>query len=347
MRNKILHARIKNGLIRRLNQFNLFLKVRQIQEFGTDGKQVLIIASGSMKIPNSGWGAVEKIISETIQFYVMAGFRVTLLNSKHYRDWKKLSDKEFEVILCHDDSLITKAKKYFPQQPLVAVTHYGSLINREQWDRSFQNTFKDFKYADFLVALSPACREVLHQSFPQKNIHLCPNGIIPQVYVEHPERSRAIYLGKIEDRKKQAVIAESYSGLPIDFVGPGQLKNITSAPSTQGVRFLGEKNREWLRENLASYKLGILLSDSEADALVLYEYQNAGLQVIASSSAVGSQDPNLPWIHVSNLKKFKSTFEKSINTKIDPLEITNYSKEFYSWEKRIIPYIELLKEASL
>jgi hypothetical protein len=344
MRNRFTQNRIKSGLIRRLNQYGFLINIRQIENFGLSGKKLLIVASGSILIPGQGWGAVEKIIYETIDRYQNSDFIVTLLNSKHRKDWLKLSQMKFDVILCHDDASILKIKSFFPDVPLVVVTHYGSLANISEWDLSFRKTFETFKLADKIAALSPACSKVLQEAFPEKEIHLLPNGCNEEQYLQFEVRNRAIYLGKIEPRKRQSEIAKLFPELPIDFVGPGQLRNQDTDNFPNGARFLGERNREWLQRNLASYKVGILLSSCEADALVLYEYQNAGLQVIVSRPALGSQNDELPWIQVSTLKELPSNLLHALNSEINPKDISNHAKTNYTWDSRITGYQELLKD---
>lgn len=338
-------SRYRAGLLRRINNLGLMLPVRQVGEFGTGSTRILVVASGSLHIPSDGWGAVEKVISETIPLIVAEGYYVTLLNSKHRRDWAKVSAKKYQLIICHDDATMKKVSKYFPSTPKIAVTHYGFLQNVENWDQSFQEVFKDLVRADVIVALSEVCASTIGTLSPGSSIEICPNGIQIENYRQFDIRKRAIYLGKVEERKRQIEISRKYPNLEIDFVGPCSPTSVTSEiMQSNGARFLGPKNKKWLRENLASYQVGILMSKSEADALVLYEYQNAGLKVLVSEGAKGAQDTNLPWIQVSEFESLSADLKDLSEKEIDPLEIISHSIKYYSWENRIHNYLNLISK---
>lgn len=340
-------SRYQAGVLRRVNNLGLLLPVRQVEKFGASPTKILVVASGSLKIPCDGWGAVEKIISETIPLLVANGYEVTLLNSKHRMDWATVSRENYQLVICHDDATMKKVLKYFGSTKKIAVTHYGSLQKVDDWDESFRTVFEYFVQADVVVALSKVCADTIKSLNPDSKIEICPNGIDIENYRIFETRSRAIYLGKVENRKRQLEILSRYPNLEIDFVGPCNPALITPASiHINGIRFLGPKNKEWLRENLASYKVGILMSNSEADALVLYEYQNAGLKVLVSEGAKGAQDTSLPWIQVSTLDSLSADLEKLFQRKIDPNEIINHAIKNYSWEKRIQNYLELISKVT-
>ena len=78
------------------------------------------------------------------------------------------------------------------------------------------------------------------------------------------------------------------------------------------------------------------ISDGEADALVLHEAQQAGLHLILSHQAVGSQDSNLPWIHVcDDLHALNKLIrEVSTETSTSPEEIIEFARKNLTWESR-------------
>ena len=335
--------RIASASIRRFNNLGLFLPTRQFVKSSDKGPQLLVVASGSIPIPTNGWGAVERIISETLPLFESEGFSVSILNSKHKKEWSLAASQEFKIILCHDDSSIEKVKKYFPIVPLVAVTHYGSLPVYEEWDPSYIKVARSFSLANKVVALSQKCKLTLEEHTQLSEIKVCPNGLQPLEYQTNPRKPRAIYLGKIEPRKRQIEIARLYPQLEIDFVGPGKIPFSLRGKAKMGVRFLGSRDKSWLKNHLSSYDIGILISRSEADALVLYEYQNAGLKILVSDLAIGDQDSNLPWISITNLENLELDMVALRNLDISPSVISDYASVTYNWESRITPLVDVLK----
>ena len=88
--------------------------------------------------------------------------------------------------------------------------------------------------------------------------------------------------------------------------------------------------------SLPKYKSLVLYSDGEADALVLHEAQQAGLHVIVSSRALGSQDPSLPWVHVcDDLQTLNNTIRVlSTETSTSPEMIIEFARKNLTWESR-------------
>lgn len=343
---KLKPSRLYSGIIRRLNNIGILLPTRQFIQGDGKGTQLLVVASGSLPIPTSGWGAVEKIITETLPLFEDYGFSASVLNSKHKQEWSFAANKKFDLVLCHDDSSIEKVKEYFPKVPVVAVTHYGSIPLVNEWDPSYLKVTKSFSLADKVVTLSHKCRSTLEKQTQLRNITVCPNGILPIQYQVNPRMSRAIYLGKIEPRKRQLEIAKHYPQLAIDFVGPGKIPRRFKKKSQTGIRFLGPQNKSWLKENLSRYDIGILISKSEADPLVLYEYQNAGLKILVSELALGDQDCNLPWIKVTSLEDLGRDLDSIRNLEINPAVISSHASENYSWETRITKLMSVLRALS-
>lgn len=343
---KRILKRISFYIIRKLRTAGFVKNLRQVVSYNPEaGKPVLIVSAGNLSIPPSGWGAVERIISETVPYLALEFKSIMVLNSKHWRDWRRVSKNDVSVILCHDDATLKRARKWFPNVPIVAISHYGYLGMPNKWHRSYKKVFDNLIFADALVALSNQCQAILKLYFPEKKIFLAPNGIETFNFTQHTQRKRIAYVGKIESRKRQIEIARKFPNLPIDFIGPFQDKEIQNGVQALpgAARFLGNKNEEWLRENLGSYEIGMLMSESEADALVLYEYQAAGLKVLASQGAIGSQNSALPWIRIASLSNLEIQLIALRQDKTAPSEIADYSRKNYCWSDRIEPYIAAIK----
>ena len=85
-------------------------------------------------------------------------------------------------------------------------------------------------------------------------------------------------------------------------------------------------------EELRNYKALILQSQGEADALVLYEAQMAGLPILVTKEGIGAQDISLPWINLiddaSSPTEIEGIVDSIHNT---PDEIAAYARANYSW----------------
>ena len=82
------------SLSRRIKRLGIFVDSGQFwnqtpEHKESDKKKLLIVAPGNMPIPTDGWGAVEIIISETLELYTAAGFDVWVLNSRNRNIWKE------------------------------------------------------------------------------------------------------------------------------------------------------------------------------------------------------------------------------------------------------------------
>ena len=103
--------------------------------------------------------------------------------------------------------------------------------------------------------------------------------------------NKSVYLAKIENRKRQYV----YQSIPnIDFVGNYH----NSSFNRDNSNYLGEWNKDILYNYLSSYGNLVLLSDGEADPLVIKEALICGLGVVVSECSAANLDRNLSFIDV-------------------------------------------------
>ena len=98
---------------------------------------------------------------------------------------------------------------------------------------------------------------------------------------------RALCLGKIEPRKRQAELLHIDQ---LDYVGPIKDKRFP----VDNPRYKGIWGREEVRNKLTTYSALVLLSDGEAHALVICEALLAGLSLIVSNHAAGNLQPEWP-----------------------------------------------------
>ena len=338
-----MFKRVKNRIVRELKKFGLLTDCDQFELVSKNTHSrlnLLIVAPGQIPIPTLGWGAVETIISETIQIYESSGFNVWLLNSQNPLTWRKAKKLKFHVILNHSDRDSKKISKYFPNTKFVTVSHYGLGARENLWDKSYKKILNDMKSSEKIVCLSPAVLETYLKYFSNEVLIMSPNGTAFRPLIGSNKSKPLLYLGKVEKRKYQYEIWQklSQTGINIIFAGPivdqRVLDEIKRSPKLKDI-FIGPVSRGYLEKNLCKYSGLFLNSNGEADALVLYEAQVAGLPIIINSHSTGSQDINIPWVKVlredfdaNEIIKFLSSFKET------PEQISEYAQKNYSWEVR-------------
>lgn len=335
--------RAKNKIVRELKKFGFFKDCDQLEFVSKNINSkfnLLIVAPGQIPIPTLGWGAVETIISETIEIYESNGFKVWLLNSQNPLTWRKAKKLRFDVILNHSDRDSKRILKYFPNTKFVTVSHYGLGARENLWDKSYKNILNDMKLSEKIVCLSPAIFDIYSKYIPKKSLIFSPNGTAFKPIVGNDQSQPLLYLGKVEKRKYQYEIWQklSQSGINIIFAGPivdsRVLDEIKKTPKLKDI-FIGPVSRDYLEKNLCKYSGLFLNSIGEADALVLYEAQVAGLPIITNNHSIGSQDIKIPWVKVleedfdaNEIIKFLSSLKEG------PEQISQYARNNYSWEVR-------------
>jgi glycosyltransferase involved in cell wall biosynthesis len=108
-----------------------------------------------------------------------------------------------------------------------------------------------------------------------------------------------VCLAKVEPRKGQYELANLLpEDFPITFIGEVVDERISTLDPMRRRKFVGAWDRDEVESKLTEFSALVLMSEAEADALVLYEAQAAGLGVIARTQALGAQDVSLRWIKV-------------------------------------------------
>lgn len=129
-------------LKRKLRILGLGNKIHQLIYFGSnDQNRILIVAAGNVSIPPAGWGAVERIIADSIPYLSLSYPNITIINSQRLTDWRAIKKMPFASIICHDDATLIRVARYFPKVPIIAVSHYGYLPIPSQWNKSYARVF--------------------------------------------------------------------------------------------------------------------------------------------------------------------------------------------------------------
>jgi len=351
-----LTRRVISRIFREFKRHGFFLSVRFFDKVSDSNfvgqKKLLIVAPGEIEIPPVGWGAVETIISETLGIYVDAGFEVWLLNSKHPKEWKKAANESFDLVLNHSDIDSARVASCWPGIKQVVISHYGLAAYPERWHREYKNIIRKMDQADYVVCLSKEIYEVYKTFFDVDKLFISSNGSSFDPIVRKTLQSNILCIGKVEVRKRQFELWQELhdSSVKLIFAGPivdeRVISRLKAFPELKEI-FVGPMSRVDLAQQLQNFRAIILPSNGEADALVLYEAQLAGLEVLVTLSGKGAQDSDLEWIHIISENPTEEEIKLILSSsKSDPREISEYARKNYRWSTRNKELVVLLTKIS-
>lgn len=312
---------------------------------GLRQKKLLIIAPGILPVPPLGWGALETIIYESLPSYYENGFEVWILNSRSYKEWRTARGETFDLVLCYYDVFAKRARSHFPNTPIINVCQYGFIGYPDKWHKSYHRVLKGLSLLDSICVMNSQQAEILKKYLPNIDVFISSNGTSFNPIVGRNDDGPYLCLGKVEPRKSQFELYNKFktSKYSIVFVGnivDPRVSDLISKNSSVSEVFVGEKTRVELAKDFHKYKALILLSQGEADALVLYEAQMAGLPVFVTAEGVGAQNTQLPWVNIITDRTMPEEIELVYrNIKVSPVEISEYASKNYSWQTKNSPLL--------
>jgi len=311
--------------------------------------QLILIGPGDKQIPPIGWGAIESLIWDYYENIKMNNnINVIIINDSNvHRAIYNCNKLKADVVhIMYDDHIIMTP--YLKCKKILYTSHYACITQKgfEQNNRHyFNNVFKRvIQYSDSIEinSISPIISEIYRKHGFRGKINEISNGAREDkfTYTENPEKmDKSIYIAKIENRKCQY----KYQSIPdIDFVG-----NYHDSPfNLTNPNYLGEWNKDKLYESLTNYGNLVLLSNAEADPLVIKEALIAGLGVVISECCIANLDLSKKFITVipnNKLDDMKYIYEKIMENRIYSVlnrsEIRNYAMVTFSWSSVIQKYI--------
>lgn len=313
--------------------------------------KLALIGPGLMPIPPKGWGAVESLIWD---YYCNLKGRcdVKIINNRQLNQViQYLNNNYFDIIhIMYDDHI--SIVPYLRCGKIYYTSHYAYITHpkfKEKYSGYFNNIFMQTiknKYKIRLNVISQKIKDVyVRYGFPSDHINVLYNGAREDkfIFYKKPKKSeKSIYLAKIEQRKKQYIYQSIQN---IDFIG-----NYHGSPfDKNNNNYLGHWTKDILYKNLSHYGNIILLSDGEADPLVVKEGLIAGLGVVVSECASANLDLSKPFITVipneklNDLKYVEEMIKKNREISVNMRdEIRKYALENFSWKKVIEKYIILI-----
>ena len=314
--------------------------------------KICLIGPGYKPIPPTGWGAVESVIWD---YYInlKSSHDVTIINNQNLKEViVQVNSVEYDMVhIMYDDHVIItpylKCNKIFYTSHYAYLTHIN-FEETQQW--YFKNIFQHVianKERLKLNVISDQIKKVyVRYGFPSNKINVLHNGSREDQFKYHVNpinQGKSIYLAKIEERKKQYI----YQSIPnIDFVGNYHNSSFDISQSN----YLGEWNKDKLYSNISHYGNLVLLSDGEADPLVVKEALISGLGVVVSECAAANLDSSKEFITIipndklTNIHYVNEEIVKNREISINQREqIREYGVKVFSWKNVIKRYNELIQ----
>lgn len=314
--------------------------------------KICLVGPGIMPIPPLGWGAVESLIWDYSTILKNFGFDVDIINESNTEIiLDTINSGSYDFVHIHYDVFYHIIPRINCKNVAIS-SHYPYV---DQFDKHQSDGYNHiFNYLrnnnDFyLFCISKKdMKAFLDNGANPEKTFLMENGANPKNFRFARQclfENKSIYLGKIEERKRQYL----FQSIPdIDFIG----KLGGTSFDTKNPNYLGEiKPREKLFDILTNYANLVLLSTGEnGSPLVVKEALCAGLGVVVSEFAASELDTEKPFITVipermiHNLdfirKKIIENREKSI---VRRDEIKKYFEDNFSWTNLISEYAGTLK----
>lgn len=260
-------------------------------------RKIALIGPGIMPIPPPGWGAVEILIWDYYQELTKRGHDVVIINTKDTIDIvTQVNEGEFDFVHLHYDvyyQILPKLKC-----PKIAITSHYPYIDQPAKHRQdgysavFEFLVKQTQFYNFVLADKDYATFLKHGATPQY-LKKIKNGIDSSQFAFSisPRLQKSVYLGKITVRKNQ----RKYQSIPqLDFIGNLEDYSFNIANDN----YLGEWSRDQIHKDLTQYTNLLLISQGEADPLVVKEALIAGLGVVVNKSSSENLDTSLDFITV-------------------------------------------------
>lgn len=313
---------------------------------------IIIVGPGIMPIPPTGWGAVEILIWDYAKTLEKLGHTVTILNNSNL-NWVVSEIKRItpDVVHIQYDNHAHISEAISSSTKLIGITsHYGYLEQPNRWG-GYGNVFNSIinqKLKNlYHFVLSHGIADIYKKFGVDSNkIIVSPNGANHTLFKYNltplfPDRS--ICLGKVETRKRQYIVQSIES---LYFAG----NNTDIKFNSQSSRYLGEWSKEYLYENLTNYGNLVLLSDGEADPLVVKEALICGLGVVISQCATANLDLSksfitvIPEDKISNIEYVEENIKKNREYSVkNRAAIREYGLTF-TWESIVRKYVDNIKK---
>ncbi len=261
--------------------------------------RIALIYSGRMPMPGNppagGLGAVENILWNYKKELARLGHTVDIYNSPWIQDTiYALNTTEYDFIHCHYELFVLELNKHL-KKPYCLTSHSGALSKfqpgRYEYYSGFNYSWLDCLEAPGTIALSEHIKKLYLHSRYKKFLRVLPNPVeTDKFHFAKRGNGRAICLGRIQTRKRQAAIAKLLRGKArVDFVGHNdETHGFERSPFVENetCKYLGSWEREEVYKKLTNYSCLVHLPISEVAApLVVLEALAAGVSVVTNQAS--------------------------------------------------------------
>jgi hypothetical protein len=328
--------------------------------------KIAIIAPGIMPVPPPGWGAVEILIWDYYNELLTAGHDVRIINkiranpddqshpeTAYCRQLiNEINSGGFDFVHMHYDVLF-HIIPYLRSRVIGITSHYPYIDNHSQHQTDgFQDIFQFMIAKPGIIAekqilinfvLADKDSEFLIRAGADaRYIHKLENGIADKFTNKSVNDAacidKTIYLGKITPRKGQSKYCK--------------LENIhIIGPCGEGLtNYKGAWSRDDVYNKLGDYGNLMLLSEGEADPLVVKEAMMAGLGVVINETSGKNLNRGLDFISIipdsrcNDLDYVQCIMDNNRKISYQKRDvIRQYAKECFSWPPLITKYIGIVE----
>lgn len=258
--------------------------------------KIAMIGPGIMPIPPKGWGGTESLIWQYYNKLTSLGHEVEIFNTKDLASVaQKINEGNYDFVHLEFDEYVDFFARHL-RQPFCSTGHLGYILKEHKWPRGYFSIYADFFKSPGLIAISREIQKKFLNDGYKGASYVVRVGIDVPNYAFKPKgNGKAICLGKIEPRKKQAFLARELDGaVHIDFVGPNEDPDFKEGKT---MKYLGSWTKQEVFQKLSDYSCLVLFSDGEAAPMVIPEALASGVSVVASQAASANLDPK-PFITI-------------------------------------------------
>jgi glycosyltransferase involved in cell wall biosynthesis len=235
------------------------------------------------------------------------GHDVTIINVKSDRLWAALPTAHrgrgpFDWVWCHQERMVPVTALWgrILGYRTLETTH-RPVSDVEPVDRFSAWQFRRAASAPYHACLQEDLAVAMKALNPKSRAMVLPNATEVASYAWRPKgNGRAVCLGGVSPRKRQAIVALALegSGVECDFIGPIDHDDDHTRLIASHRNYLGSWSRKQVAERLTDYSCLVLFSVAECHPLVVGEAMAAGLSVVVSPSSTANLDLSLPWVTV-------------------------------------------------
>lgn len=311
-------------------------------------KKICLVGPGIMSIPPKGWGAVEILIWDYYLQLKKMNIDVTIVNKITKNNFEQrninspyikelineINSGNYTFVHIHYDVLFHIAD-YLNCK--VGLTSHYPYINKKEKHKNdmFENIFNIMINTNHINFMLSEKDKIFLEKYGAKNCYMLENGVNKDVFSFYtkPKYDKTIYLGKISKRKRQHIYCNLKN---LDVIGPGgkHLKN-----------WKGVWSRDEVYKNLSNYGNILLISDGEADPLVIKEALICGLGVVVNETSSKNLKENdfitiIEESKINDLAYIQKKIDENRNkSMLMRNEIVKYGEENFGWDILMKKYL--------